>query len=931
MRTKACCVAFILFLVSFTPTIQAQESLADTARRLREEKARRTEQQQSQQAPPAKVATSEPAKLVDDGAADETVAAVEKLDPQAYFQAVRALFVKEDFAKLDTVAHYARAHKTRFVGGGWKLSTFYLPMCPHCTRATTQETIDLIERLKRWVTQNPQSVTAQVALANAYYDYAWQIRGNDFADVVNESSWKPFNDRLQMAETALERASQLEEKCPEWYVVMQKVGRNQGSNLAQLRQLVEEAWKFEPMYYYVYDEFAITLQPKWLGEEGDAERFADEIANKIGGKDGAEVYFKIAADLYCLRCDGTQKTFRLMSWKRILDGYSAVKEHYGLSDLQLNQIGFLAVAAKDHPVALKAFMQLGDRWHPAVFDTKEAYEEYREAAEEPPESIKRAWAQEHDSPRDLQYRINALTQFNRLNADAIVKCKDSVKDDSEMFFVMTKVGGTGTPIEQRAWPPTRFSECLLPKLARLHFAPPPSTGYWLFFPINSKFETKRPSGPLYPETDFSGDIAGEDTKDADNTANPIANYRAQVRTLLLQQKFDELERLALSDRVSKAKFPGGVWKLFVFHQGLKQPAKGRWAPDQDWSQHMDALKAWVAMMPDSDNALIALSEAAAFYGARAMSSVPSDTTQQQIQDNFHLAQLALKHASELQTTSPHWDFVNLELMERRNRQQANQLFNEAIAKEPTYYPYYRLHALYQRQEWGGQEGDTTKFAEKVANEAGDADGDIVYFEIATALNVSPNTGHFKFEELAWPRILRGYAAEQAKYGKSLYAANQFACLAMRANREDDGASAFEEIGTQWSGDVWRTKAYFELSRAFVVAPPAIVTLRQVTARNKDLAEGPRYQDQMFHELVPQVAAKMSGCEKQVKAGPLDGIDMFIRLDRDGNVLEYQGWPQSAFAACLAAEVPKLRIKLPAPPAGIEWVRIAQQPILRLPE
>lgn len=464
----------------------AQESLGDAARRVRSEKQTTQEIQKATKAS-GKSSAEGDAKPKVISPTDDVVSAMELATPEQYAQGVRDLIARGEFAKLDMVAQYARANKTRFIGGGWKLYTFYGAICPECARGTAQQNEAVIEKLKKWVAQAPNSVTARIALADAYYDYAWQARGDGDGDKVEFAAWKPFRERIALAQSVLEEAGQFEEKCPQWYASMERVGRSAGWDLARLHELVNSARALEPTYFYVYQEYAYALQPKWFGQEGDSERFADQIASLVGDRDGAEVYFKLAADMYCGHCNGNPKTFGLMSWNRIQDGYAIIKQRYGVSDLLINEMALMAVHANDSASALNLFMQIGDRWNKDVWGTEANYQEARSRAMEPPEFIKSAWAESarKQTDKDKQYQARVLEQFQKLSAPAMQRCETSVKDDSQKFFIMARLGRNGAVIASRAWPPTRFSECLLPKIPKYYLAPP-SDGYWVFFPVNSK-------------------------------------------------------------------------------------------------------------------------------------------------------------------------------------------------------------------------------------------------------------------------------------------------------------------------------------------------------------------------------------------------------------------------------------------------------------
>ena len=91
-----------------------------------------------------------------------------------YFMAsIRELLSEERFAALDCIADGARTSKARFASGGWKLNMFYLAIVEPQGHATKEDSAAHLATLDRWVSARPKSVTARVAMADAYTSYAW--------------------------------------------------------------------------------------------------------------------------------------------------------------------------------------------------------------------------------------------------------------------------------------------------------------------------------------------------------------------------------------------------------------------------------------------------------------------------------------------------------------------------------------------------------------------------------------------------------------------------------------------------------------------------------------------------------------------------------------------------------------------------------------
>src|ERR1700724_1492406 len=94
---------------------------------------------------------------------------------------------EEKFGELDCLADHARSGKERLTGGIWKIHLLYEGLrqpVPYPVHATQEDWTYLLQRLRRWVKARPESITARVALALAYLDYAHDARGSGYANTV---------------------------------------------------------------------------------------------------------------------------------------------------------------------------------------------------------------------------------------------------------------------------------------------------------------------------------------------------------------------------------------------------------------------------------------------------------------------------------------------------------------------------------------------------------------------------------------------------------------------------------------------------------------------------------------------------------------------------------------------------------------------------
>jgi uncharacterized protein DUF4034 len=278
---------------------------------------------------------------------------------------IAMLFVQHDYASLEKEIAAARATKARLQGGIWKVDMFYdavghaIPAPPNF--ATVDWDAHLAE-VKKWIAAYPESAAAHITLADTYTNYAWEARGNGYADTVSNSGWKNFEQRIQFAEAALLEAAKLKEKCPYWYEAMQSVALAQGWDREQAKALFDEATAFEPTDYHYYRQYANYLTPKWYGDEGETQKFAEESAKRLAEPESSIVYFEIESMLAC-PCDEASNTMDTDSWPKIKQGYQTIEKLYGRSRLKTNRFAYMSVVANDKDSARTAFDQIGDDWY----------------------------------------------------------------------------------------------------------------------------------------------------------------------------------------------------------------------------------------------------------------------------------------------------------------------------------------------------------------------------------------------------------------------------------------------------------------------------------------------------------------------------------------------------------------------------------------
>jgi hypothetical protein len=295
-----------------------------------------------------------------------------------YQSNMQQLLAQREFEALDKAAGKARSSKARFRGGIWQLYIFYEAVSAPVGGSSASEADwnALIETLKKWTALRPQSITARVALAEAYNNWGSKARGTGYGDSVTDQGWQLLATRVEQAERILVDAAKLPERCPYWFEAMQHVAVVEGWDKSQALALLNQAVASEPGYYHFYREYTNFILPRWYGEEGEAAAFAKESSDHVGGSEGAFLYFELSTVIVC-HCDTDRSRLASLSWEKIKRGYAAMEQMYGTSELKMNRFAYMAYLADDRASARPIFEQLGTHWDPSVWGNQQLFEEAR--------------------------------------------------------------------------------------------------------------------------------------------------------------------------------------------------------------------------------------------------------------------------------------------------------------------------------------------------------------------------------------------------------------------------------------------------------------------------------------------------------------------------------------------------------------------------
>jgi tetratricopeptide (TPR) repeat protein len=112
--------------------------------------------------------------------------------------------------------------------------------------------------------------------ARFYIRYAWDARGDGFADSVTERGWRLFAERLDLAEEALTRAHELDPNDPAPPTEMISVMMGKGGGRERMELWFRRAMAANPDNLDACEKKLFYLQPQWHGSLVDLLAFGQE-------------------------------------------------------------------------------------------------------------------------------------------------------------------------------------------------------------------------------------------------------------------------------------------------------------------------------------------------------------------------------------------------------------------------------------------------------------------------------------------------------------------------------------------------------------------------------------------------------------------------------------------------------------------------------
>jgi tetratricopeptide (TPR) repeat protein len=247
----------------------------------------------------------------------------------------KSLLMKDKFDELDRLGDKLVSLPTSTADGFWELDHMMDALAGGRTMNDSEYQQNVYD-LSHWLSKNPHSPHARIALAQCHIYGAWNSRNRENGDVSADA--KTFHDCLEKARMLLKAdPGVLKKKTPVAYVALARLAVADGDKTTYLRLLNECHAKW-PKYYCI-DDWAVRFSlPHFFGQPGDVEKYIKSRSDAIFGKEGDVEY----ARLVWGNQDKIKNLFAKDSpikWKRVKAGFKRIFAEYP-HDME-TRIGFM--------------------------------------------------------------------------------------------------------------------------------------------------------------------------------------------------------------------------------------------------------------------------------------------------------------------------------------------------------------------------------------------------------------------------------------------------------------------------------------------------------------------------------------------------------------------------------------------------------------
>jgi Glycogen recognition site of AMP-activated protein kinase/WD domain, G-beta repeat len=329
-----------------------------------------------------------------------------------------------------------------------------------------------------------------------------------------------------------------------------------------------------------------------------------------------------------------------------------------------------------------------------------------------------------------------------------------------------------------------------------------------------------PSNPNQEDDGFGGknSVVRIDRHAGEDPLTYDTGIESEARRLFEAGDYKKIE--ILGDRLlrTKERLPDGRWKFALLGNGLHPSYDVSWT-DGQWKALFKKYDAWKSRYPHSVHEPVARALAWEDFGWSARGTDVSRRVPKKswspFFDRLAKAREVLEAAAKDHRKTPNWYFAmqSVALGQFWSRKEYNDLFEEAVRAEPSYYDFYISKATFLLPRWYGKPGEWERFAEEACRRYDPAEEMTLYTRIAAAMKKHYYANLFKETTIQWAKMRQGFLDMEKKY-PCRRTDTYFCSFACAAGDRATAHLEFNKLGGYYDPDVWQLRGRFESFKAW---------------------------------------------------------------------------------------------------------------------
>lgn len=228
----------------------------------------------------------------------------------------------------------------------------------------------------------PDSSVALTYKGKYHVEWAWEARGNGWANTVTPDGWRLMRERLDMAAASLEKAWEMDNSNAEAATSMLTVELGQGQGRGRMEQWFKRAMEADPNNYAACSHKLYYLEPKWHGSPEEMLAFGRECL-RGGNWTGRLPFILVDAHTQLARYvkDNPDSYYQQPGvWTDLRSVYDPFLKQNPQAIRERSQYALYACRAEQWEEADRQFQALGDRVDPSVFPDRNQFGRLRAEA-----------------------------------------------------------------------------------------------------------------------------------------------------------------------------------------------------------------------------------------------------------------------------------------------------------------------------------------------------------------------------------------------------------------------------------------------------------------------------------------------------------------------------------------------------------------------